>query len=189
MGDAHERILDLISNGRSSPATLSVDSRKNVHTRVDKGVCLNLDTQGNFHCVCDWSAGGRCCGVDCELQILADTGCYADFTLPSAPNIAQITKINALYECKGPLGTRESHERGQDLACGFPPTRFPLIIQGPLMLRFDRRKHRGLPTIENSALTPANPPTSQRLELWKEARIRVRGRPDWVFVKLHCPAG
>jgi hypothetical protein len=41
---------------------------------------------------------GHFCGVDEEMQILADTGCYADFTLP-APSSAQISKINAIYEC------------------------------------------------------------------------------------------
>ena len=28
------------------------------------------------------SAGGYACGVDNEMEILADTGCYADFTFP-----------------------------------------------------------------------------------------------------------
>ncbi|HZH33310.1 MAG TPA: hypothetical protein VEX64_00585 [Pyrinomonadaceae bacterium] len=32
------------------------------------------------------SAGGQFCGVDEEMQILAETGCYADLTLPSAPD-------------------------------------------------------------------------------------------------------
>jgi hypothetical protein len=25
-----------------------------------------------------------------------------------------------------------------------------------------------------------------RLRLWRLANVTVRGRPDWVFVKLHC---
>jgi hypothetical protein len=25
-----------------------------------------------------------------------------------------------------------------------------------------------------------------RLALWKQARIHVAGRPDWLFIKLHC---
>ena len=40
------------------------------------------------------SAGGRNCGVDSEMQVLAETGCYADFTLPSAPDQSQVPKIN-----------------------------------------------------------------------------------------------
>jgi hypothetical protein len=25
-----------------------------------------------------------------------------------------------------------------------------------------------------------------RLALWKQAKIRVAGRPNWLFIKLHC---
>jgi hypothetical protein len=49
------------------------------------------------------SAGGKFCGVDEELQILAETGCYADMTLPSAPDESQIPMINQIYECGLPL--------------------------------------------------------------------------------------
>ena len=40
---------------------------------------------------------GRHCGVNNELTILRDTGCYADFTLPSAPNPAQTRTVNSIY--------------------------------------------------------------------------------------------
>jgi hypothetical protein len=133
------------------------------------------------------SAQGRFCGVDEEMQILAETGCYADFTLPSAPNNAQVAKINSLYECALPLSRRAPHRRGKDLRAGCPPTRFPLIIQGPLALTFTVRKtQRYLPSIENGELTTVNPPSLERLRLWHESRITVAGRPDWVFIKLHC---
>ena len=83
------------------------------------------------------SADGRFCGVDDEMQILADTGCYADLTLPAASfHPAQIAKINSLYECGLPLSQRAPHRRGHDLARGRPPESFPLMIQGPLMLHF-----------------------------------------------------
>jgi len=130
------------------------------------------------------SANGQCCGVDNELQILAETGCYADFTMPSAPSPAQVAKINALYECALPLNHRAPHRRGRDLQCGHSPEVFPLIIQGPLMIDF-RRAWPPL-RIENAALTTANPPCMSRLRLWRRAAITVRGRPDWVFIKLHC---
>lgn len=133
------------------------------------------------------SARGHFCGVDDEMRILAETGCYADLTLPSAPNLAQIGKINALYECALPLDERAPHRRGLDLASGRPPTTFPLIIQGPLMLDFRRRNHGWLvPSIDSSEITTAHPPTMERLRLWREAGITVEGRPDWVFIKLHC---
>jgi hypothetical protein len=131
---------------------------------------------------------GRFCGVNEEMQILADTGCYADVTLP-APSSAQISKINALYECALPLNQRAPHRRGIDLQCGRAPSTFPLIVQGPLMIDFGRRK-RGWPSpgIENGELSGSNPPTMHRLRLWREAAITVQGRPDWLFIKLHCHA-
>jgi hypothetical protein len=132
------------------------------------------------------SARGRCCGVDDEMQLLAETGCYGDFTLPAAPHAAQIPKINALYECALPLARRAPHRRGRDLERGRAPKVFPLIIQGPLMLDSAQRTKGWLPRLENGALTTANPPSVHRLRLWKQAAITVRGCPDWVFIKLHC---
>jgi hypothetical protein len=133
------------------------------------------------------SGNGTACGVDNEMQILAETGCYADFTLPSAPNPSQVAKINSLYECTLPLDRRSPHRCGIDLRCGRAPQIFPLIIQGPLMVTFARRKHRWrFPGIENGALTTLCPPTLQRLKLWKKAAVTVQGRPDWLFIKLSC---
>jgi hypothetical protein len=61
------------------------------------------------------------------------------------------------------------------------------MIQGPLCLNFGQRaKGFPLPKIENSALTSAYPPTLARLKLWQQAAITVEGRPEWVFIKLHC---
>ncbi len=133
------------------------------------------------------SANGCNCGVDDEMQILAETGCYADFTLASAPNPAQVGKINALYECALPLNQRAPHRRGWDLHRGRAPKIFPLIIQGPLMLDFSRRRGGWpVPSIENGALTAVTPATMARLRLWQQAMVTVRGRPDWIFIKLHC---
>jgi hypothetical protein len=129
---------------------------------------------------------GRYCGVNEEMQLLADTGCYADFTLP-APSPAQIRKINSIYECASPLDQRAPHRRGIDLQCGHAPSTFPLIVQGPLLIDFGRCKRGGLlPGIESGELSGVNPPTMRRLNLWQEAAISVKGRPDWVFIKLHC---
>lgn len=133
------------------------------------------------------SADNCNCGVDAEMNVLSQTGCFGDFTLPSAPNPSQVTKINALYECALPLGERAPHRRGRDLRVGDVPEIFPLIVQGPLLWDFSRWKH-GLPypAIENSELTALHPPTRARLQLWRRAAISVLGRPDWLFVKLHC---
>jgi hypothetical protein len=133
------------------------------------------------------SAGGYACGVDSEMEILADTGCYADFTLPTAAfHPAQIGKVNSLYECSLPLNAKAPHRKGRALRVGRTPQTFPLNVQGPLMLDFDRRARNGIARVENAALTAANPPGLRRLTLWKKAAISVRKRPDWLFIKLHC---
>lgn len=134
------------------------------------------------------SAGGSFCGVDEEMKILAETGCYADMTLPAAPNPVQTSKINSLYECALPLDERAPHRRGRALRVGSEPSVFPLMIQGPLCLNFSQRAEGLLPVpkIENAALTSAYPPTLSRLHLWQRTKISVEGKPDWMFIKLHC---
>jgi hypothetical protein len=139
---------------------------------------------GNFTLA---NSGDGCCGVDEEMGILAETGCFGDFTLPAAPARPQIAKINSLYECALPLNRRSPHRRGRDLRSGQPPEIFPLIIQGPLLIGFSRQNgSRLLPYIENSAVTGRTPATLERLRLWRDAGITVQGRPDWLFIKLHC---
>jgi hypothetical protein len=140
---------------------------------------------GNF-ALANFKAGWAC-GVDAEMQVLSDTGCYADMTMPSAPNDTQVAKINSLYECALPLERRAPHRRGRNLRVGRPPSVFPLMIQGPLMLDFLPGRRKGLlPHVENGALTWKYPATMDRFRLWQRAAIAVEGRPDWLFVKLHC---
>ncbi|MGD0414431.1 MAG: hypothetical protein ABSA80_03660 [Terriglobales bacterium] len=133
------------------------------------------------------SAAGRFCGVDSEMQILAETGCYADLTMPSAPwDPAQIERINSVYECALPFDQAAPHREGHDLVAGRMPRRFPLIVQGPLVTDFRRTLRSARPALDNGAITRFKPATLHRLSLWKQAQVRVLGRPDWLFIKLHC---
>ena len=130
---------------------------------------------------------GRGCGVDSEMQVLSDSGCFADMTLPAAAfHRAQTAKVNAIYECGLPLGKRAPHRKGRDLARGRAPQLFPIMVQGPLVMDFHvPGPGRGW-GIDNSSLTGPNPASLHRLENWKRAGISVQGRPDWRFIKLHC---
>jgi hypothetical protein len=131
-------------------------------------------------------ADGYGCGVDSEMRILADTGCYMDVTFPtSAFHPAQIAKINSIYECALPLEERAPHRRGHSLRVGRSITKFPFVLQGPWMLDFNRSSRSRFGKIENGSLTGVNPPSLRRLNLWKRAGITVAGRPDWIFIKLH----
>jgi hypothetical protein len=129
---------------------------------------------------------GRWCGVNNELSILMETGCYADLTMPSAPSQCQTTTLNSIYYASDDPLLPNSHDRGTPICVGGrQPDETLLMIQGPLALDWRKRKWGLLPRIENGDLTGRRPPTLDRLRLWLQAGVCVAGRPDWRFVKLH----
>ena len=129
---------------------------------------------------------GRWCGVNDELDVLRETGCYADFTLPSAPSPTQTRKINSLYYAKDDPRRPKSHDWGVDLGAGPPPDDALLLIQGPLLLDWGRRKWGLVPRVENGCIQKGRPPTMERLDLWLKARVQAPSRPDWFFIKLYA---
>lgn len=129
---------------------------------------------------------GCWCGVNNELDILRETGCYADFTMPSAPSPTQTRKLNSIYYAVDDPLRPKSHDCGVDAACGSaPPGNSLLLIQGPLILNWRNRKFGLLPRVENGNLQGPQPPRIQRLDDWLRASVQVGGRPDWYFVKLY----
>jgi hypothetical protein len=137
---------------------------------------------GNW-CLANARKDRRWCGVDEEMQLLFDTGCYADFTFPSAPDECQPGIVNQIYWPDGDLTCARAYERGVRARVGERKADRLLLIQGPLALA--RRPGRLLPRIEGSALTAADPATPTRLRTWAAQAIHVAGRPGWVFVKVH----
>ena len=138
----------------------------------------------------NWTLGnsgdGWCCGVDSELEILAETGCYIDMSLPSMPSRAQVSRINAIYECGYPLNQRKAHRSGPSLKVGAEP-KLPVILCGPLIFDWQgRMQGLPLPKVDNGALTSNYPMNLTRFDRWRNARITVEGRPEWVFVKVYC---
>ena len=142
----------------------------------------------------DWALdnslpGGRMCGVNNELDVLRETGCYADFTLPSAPSAAQTRKINSIYYAVDDPARPKSHDTGWDVGIRPAPPDSLMLIQGPLLLNWRDRTHGLMPRIENACLQHNQPPSMRRLDLWLRARVQVPTRPDWFFVKLHTHGG
>lgn len=129
---------------------------------------------------------GRWCGVNDEIGILARTGCYADFTLPSAPSPAQTRTVNAIYYATDDPGRPKSHDSGRPAKVGRPPDGDLLLVQGVLALDWGRRKLGLLPRIEASDLSWHLPPAPRRAALWLRFAPQVAGAPHWRFIKLHC---
>lgn len=133
------------------------------------------------------SCGGRFCGVDDEMQILFETGCYADMTLASAPDQSQVAVINKIYECRHPLTEKVPHRAGKSVEAGRNHLQLPLIFTGPLVFNWTRTiKGLPVPRLEDGSLVYNQPMDLARFRRWKNANITVKGRSDWVFVKLYC---
>ena len=145
---------------------------------------------------------GRHCGVRRELQLLKETGCYGDFTMPSAPHPTQTQTVNQIYYGVE-TESAKSHNTGYRVTAPRPNASSTLkeihstralrnrsdhllLVQGPLGLNWKRRKWGILPRLENADLTGKNPPTPDRLHIWLRNAIHVQNRPEWLFVKLHC---
>ncbi len=140
---------------------------------------------GNW-ALCNSRPDGYCCGVNEEITILRETGCYADFTMPSAPSNTQTSTINSIYYVTDHPGETKSHDTGQLATVGgTPPAESLLMIQGPLAPSWSPPKWGIFPRIENGDLHGTRPPSIDRLKLWIKANVHVQGKPNWKFIKLH----
>jgi len=118
-------------------------------------------------------------GCNTELSALDDAGCYADFTFPAKGSRAQPRKINAIYYATC-TPEPKSYDTGVDVRAGGRPSGDLMIFEGPLTI--DWRAGR----IEDGALEFFAPPSPARMDQWLRANVHVKGRPEWLFVKLHC---
>jgi hypothetical protein len=139
---------------------------------------------GNW-CLDNSRPDGRWCGLDNELTLLRELGCYADFTLPSAPSDTQTGTINSIYYATDDPHAPKSHDRGVPVRAGRKPTGDLMIVQGPLGLNWRNRRHGVMPRIENSDVRAGCPPTADRVDAWVRTGIHVEGCPEWIFVKIH----
>lgn len=130
-------------------------------------------------------ADGRWCGLNNELILLREAGCYADFTLPSAPSETQTRTINSIYYARDDPERPKSHDTGTPVRVGGQPSGDLMIIQGPLGLNWRKRRFGLIPRIENADIRRSNPPTPDRVDRWVRAGVHVQGRPEWCFVKIH----
>jgi len=126
------------------------------------------------------------CGVNDELTVLRNTGCYADFSLPTAPCISQAKRVNTIYYAADDPGKPKSFDDGVEIRVGGQESGDLLMVPGPLSFNWARRKFGVFPKLENSELQGSNPPSASRVQNWVDQHIHVDGRPEWVFVKVSC---
>jgi hypothetical protein len=126
----------------------------------------------------------RWCGVNNELTILQKTGCYADFTMPSAPDPTQTKKVNSIYYAVDDQKKPKSHNTGKD-ARVYSKRQGLLMVQGPISLNWRSRKWGIFPKIENGGLYENFPPNADRIAQWFDSCIHVKGAPAHIFIKIY----
>jgi hypothetical protein len=130
---------------------------------------------------------GRWCGLDNEITLLGETGCYADFTMPSAPSGGgtQTRTVNSIYFADDDPLRPKSHDRGREVVFGGRGKGDLLLIQGPIALNWRNRARGIFPRVESGDISPTSPVTRERVRLWIELGIGVAGKGDTVFIKAH----
>ncbi|RKF14566.1 hypothetical protein DBZ36_17160 [Alginatibacterium sediminis] len=139
---------------------------------------------GNW-CLDNSRKDGKWCGVNDELIVLKETGCFVDMTFPSAPSETQPAMVNQIYYAKDDPLKPKSYDIGQQVEVGAAPWGDLMLITGPLGLNWKTRKSGVFPKIENGDIRWNMPPTKHRVDLWVDANIHVKGRPEWVSIKIH----
>jgi len=123
--------------------------------------------------------GGAGCGLNDEITLLRDLGCYADFTMPAGPCPSQARMLNVLYWCTDDPDAPKSYDRGTTLKKGKGESGDLLMIPGPLGLRW---KGNRLPRMETGEVAAYDRATPYRARRWFDLAPRIG---EHLFLKLY----
>lgn len=121
---------------------------------------------------------GRLCGLNDEIRVLRDLGCYADFTMPSGDSPTQARLVNTIYYCNGNPERPKSYDYGVPVTPGSNVQGDLLMISGPIGMRW---RDRLLPRLETGELRYGNVATPYRVRRWVELAPRIGTD---TFIKL-----
>lgn len=125
---------------------------------------------------------GRWCGLNNEISLLRELGCYADFTMPAVPDPCQAGPVNVIYMATDDPEAPRSHASGAPVVPGSPAEGDLMLIPGPLAI--GRQKAGSWkPRIETGELAGHYPPTRERVRLWLAHAPRIGSD---VFIKLYA---
>jgi hypothetical protein len=128
--------------------------------------------------------GHNLCGVNDEISILLDEGCYADFTFPALEQTSQPELVNKIfYVVDDPLHEK-SQNSGVQSKVGIVTNKDQLMIfEGPMMINWHDWRFKTHPVIDDGNIYNDMKASLERFELWKKADIHVIDGPNWVFVR------
>jgi hypothetical protein len=152
----------------------------------DHGLLRQLDGQTVFGFIHgNWALDnsrpdGRWCGLNGEIALLRDLGCYADFTMPSIPSVTQGRVVNQIYWCTNHSDSHpKSYDHGIEATVGGGRQGDLLMITGPVGLCTGGRL---LPRLETGEIAGYNLPTPARVHRWFDLAPTIG---DDLFLKLY----
>jgi hypothetical protein len=123
---------------------------------------------------------GKWCGLNGEIALLRDLGCYADFTMPSLPSPTQGRTVNQIYWCTNDPDNRpRSFDHGIEATVGGGKRGDILMITGPVGMRFGGRL---IPRLETGEIAGYDMPTLARVRRWFDIAPTIG---DDLFLKLY----
>lgn len=123
--------------------------------------------------------GGKFCGLDDEISVLRDLGCYADYTMPSGASPSQSRMVNTIYFCTDDPQKPKSYDSGTPVTEGSNSSGDLLMIPGPLGLRW---RGRLLPRMETGEVAAYDPASEYRACRWLDLAPRIG---EHAFLKLY----
>lgn len=163
-----------------------------------------------------WRESPNPCGVNDEISILLEEGCYADFTFPAWRSPAQPRMMNAIYYAKDDPEKPKSYDRGDAARANsggeyteFITTEYTenteimnkgggdgipeharggrlLMVPGVLATYIERKGGKIRIAMDDSDLASYRRYHPARLDRWVRAGIHVQGAPNHIFIKIHC---
>jgi hypothetical protein len=122
---------------------------------------------------------GRWCGLNNEITLLRDLGCYADFTMPSGSSPTQARTVNTIYWATDDPMRPRSYDYGEAIRPGRSSSGDLLMIPGPFCLRW----RRGLPPrMDSGEIASYDPPSAYRVKRWLDT---APGIGNDIFIKLY----
>jgi hypothetical protein len=131
----------------------------------------------------DNSNGEWLCGVNDEIRLLHQLGCFADFTFPSVFEDAQPRTVNSIYATRDDDGPK-SYDHSLPLTAIRDGTADLMIFQGPIVLEPSLSFRHLFVDVDDGDVHASEHASPARVDRWIRADVHVSQRPDWVFVKL-----
>jgi hypothetical protein len=127
--------------------------------------------------------GTGMCGVNDEIRLLRELGCFGDFTFPSIYLEAQPPIVNSIYAARDDPGPK-SYAHALPLIALRSGNADLMMFEGPLLFAPAWSVRRLFVELDDGDIHPVMPASPARVERWIRANVHVPERPDWIFLKI-----